>query len=166
MYGHVKSPEHWVNQLLLLHEIQEETGGFTEFVPLGFVHPNTLLFHQGLSRPGPTLGEHLKIHALARLMLAGSINNIQVSWVKLNRGLSQLCLQAGANDYGGTLMEENISREAGATAGQYTSPEEFQELIMEIGRIPAERKTTYTRIKLKVRTQEFPSDQALAAEFA
>ena len=99
-------------------------------------------------------------------MLAGAINNIQVSWVKLNRKLSQLCLQAGANDYGGTLMEENISREAGATAGQYTSPEEFQALIMEIGRIPAERNTTYTRIKIKLRTQEFTSDQALAAEFA
>src|SRR5437899_4512473 len=82
MYGHVETPEHWVNQLLLLREIQSQTGGFTEFVPLGFVHTYTLLFHQGLSRPGPTLGEHLKIHALARLMLAGSINNIQVSWVK------------------------------------------------------------------------------------
>ena len=122
MYGHVETTEHWVNQLLLLREIQEQTGGFTEFVPLGFVHQNTLLFHQGLARSGPTLAEHLKIHALARIMLAGAINNIQVSWVKLNRNLSQLCLHAGANDYGGTLMEENISREAGATAGQYTSP--------------------------------------------
>jgi 7,8-didemethyl-8-hydroxy-5-deazariboflavin synthase CofH subunit len=149
MYGHVETMEHWVNQLLLLREIQSETGGFTEFVPLGFVHLNTLLFHQGLSRPGPTLAEHLKIHALSRLMLAGSINNIQVSWVKLNRGLSSLCLQAGANDFGGTLMEENISREAGATAGQYTSPEEFQSFIRELGRIPAERNTTYSRIQIK-----------------
>jgi 7,8-didemethyl-8-hydroxy-5-deazariboflavin synthase CofH subunit len=149
MYGHVEATEHWVNQLLLLRQIQSETGGFTEFVPLGFVHQNTILFHQGLSRPGPTLAEHLKIHALARLMLAGSINNIQVSWVKLNRGLSKLCLQAGANDFGGTLMEENISREAGATAGQYTSPEEFQSLIRELGRIPAERSTTYSRIQIK-----------------
>src|SRR5258706_484677 len=107
MYGHVETPAHWVNQLLLLRDIQNQTGGFTEFVPLGFVHQNTMLFHQGLSRPGPTLAEHLKIHALARLMLAGYINNIQVSWVKLNRGLSKLCLQAGANDFGGTLMEEN-----------------------------------------------------------
>jgi FO synthase len=149
MYGHVETPGHWVNQLLLLRQIQNETGGFTEFVPLGFVHQNTLLFHQGLSRPGPTLAEHLKIHALSRLMLAGSINNIQVSWVKLNRGLSKLCLQAGANDFGGTLMEENISREAGATAGQYTSPEEFQSFIRELGRIPAERSTTYSRIQIK-----------------
>jgi 7,8-didemethyl-8-hydroxy-5-deazariboflavin synthase CofH subunit len=166
MYGHVETPEHWVNQLLLLREIQEETGGFTEFVPLGFVHTNTLLFHQGLSRPGPTLAEHLKIHALARLMLAGSINNIQVSWVKLNRGLSQLCLQSGANDYGGTLMEENISREAGATAGQYTSPEEFQSLIREIGRIPAERNTTYSRIQIKAPFESFPAEPLLEAEFA
>lgn len=166
MYGHAERPEHWVNQLLLLREVQSETGGFTEFVPLGFVHQNTLLYHQGLSRPGPTLAEHLKIHALARFMLAGSINNIQVSWVKLNRGLSQLCLQAGANDYGGTLMEENISREAGATAGQYTSPEEFQALIREIGRIPAERNTTYSRIHIKEAFESFPAEPLLEPEFA
>ena len=166
MYGHVETPEHWVNQLLLLRAIQEETGGFTEFVPLGFVHQNTLLFHQGLSRAGPTVAEHLKIHALARIMLAGAINNIQVSWVKLNRRLSQLCLHAGANDYGGTLMEENISREAGATAGQYTSPEEFQSLIREIGRIPAERNTTYRRINIKMRPDELISEQSLEPEFA
>src|SRR5215471_19299750 len=166
MYGHVESPEHWVNQLLLFREIQGETGGFSEFVPLGFVHQNTLLFHQGLARSGPTLSEHLKVHALARIMLAGSINNIQVSWVKLNRKLSQLCLNAGANDYGGTLMEENISREAGATAGQYTSPEDFQTLIMEIGRIPAERNTTYSKIHIKLPFEELTSEQALEAEFA
>ena len=166
MYGHVETPEHWVNQLLFLRGIQSETGGFTEFVPLGFVHQNTLLFHQGLARSGPTLAEHLKIHALARLMLAGSIHNIQVSWVKLNRRLSQLCLQAGANDYGGTLMEENISREAGATAGQYTSPEDFQALIREIGRIPAERNTTYSRIRIKEAFESFPAELALEAEFA
>ncbi|MGH9513581.1 MAG: 5-amino-6-(D-ribitylamino)uracil--L-tyrosine 4-hydroxyphenyl transferase CofH [Terriglobales bacterium] len=166
MYGHVETYEHWVNQLLLLREIQQQTGGFTEFVPLGFVHQNTLLFHQGLSRPGPTLAEHLKIHALARVLLAGSINNVQVSWVKLNRRLSQLCLHAGANDYGGTLMEENISREAGATAGQYTSPEDFQSLIMEIGRIPAERNTVYTRIKIKTPCESFSPDQSLEPSFA
>ncbi|HEX6804308.1 MAG TPA: 5-amino-6-(D-ribitylamino)uracil--L-tyrosine 4-hydroxyphenyl transferase CofH [Terriglobales bacterium] len=166
MYGHMETPEHWVNQLLLLRDIQGETGGFTEFVPLGFVHHNTLLFQQGLSRPGPTLAEHLKIHALARLMLAGSIPNIQVSWVKLNRGLSQLCLQAGANDYGGTLMEENISREAGATAGQYTAPEDFQSLIREIGRIPAERNTTYSRIQIRALFEVFPAEPLLEPEFA
>jgi len=166
MYGHVETPEHWVNQLLLFRQIQSETGGFTEFVPLGFVHYNTLLFQQGLSRPGPTLAEHLKIHALARIMLAGSINNIQVSWVKLNRGLSQLCLHAGANDYGGTLMEENISREAGATAGQYTSPEDFQALIRESGRIPAERNTTYSRIHIKLPAADISNQQVMLAEIA
>jgi 7,8-didemethyl-8-hydroxy-5-deazariboflavin synthase CofH subunit len=166
MYGHVESPEHWVNQLLLLREIQQQTGGFTEFVPLGFVHQNTLLFHQGIARPGPTLAEHLKIHALARVLLAGAINNIQVSWVKLNRDLSQLCLHAGANDYGGTLMEENISREAGATAGQYTSPEDFQALILEAGRIPAERNTVYSRINLKLQPEAFTAEQLFEPEFA
>ena len=166
MYGHVETPEHWVNQLLFLRGIQSDTGGFTEFVPLGFVHQNTLLFQQGLARSGPTLAEHLKIHALARLILAGSINNIQVSWVKLNRRLSQLCLHAGANDYGGTLMEENISREAGATAGQYTSPEDFQALIREMGRIPAERNTIYSRLQIKDLFETFPAEAAVEPEFA
>ncbi len=166
MYGHVETPAHWVGQLQLLRDIQSQTGGFTEFVPLGFVHQNTLLFHQGLARSGPTLAEHLKIHALSRLMLAGSINNVQVSWVKLNRKLSQLCLHAGANDYGGTLMEENISREAGATAGQYTSPEDFQSLIREIGRIPAERNTAYSRIRIKDPFESFPAELLLEPEFA
>ena len=166
MYGHVETPAHWVDQILMFRDIQRETGGFTEFVPLGFVHQNTLLFQQGLARSGPTLAEHLKIHALARVMLAGSINNIQVSWVKLNRKLSQLCLHAGANDYGGTLMEENISREAGATAGQYTSPEDFQSLILEAGRIPAERNTTYSRIRIKLPLEGLSYEQAFHAEFA
>jgi 7,8-didemethyl-8-hydroxy-5-deazariboflavin synthase CofH subunit len=172
MYGHTETPAHWVRQMRLLREIQSETGGFTEFVPLGFVHQNTLLFQQGLARTGPTLAEHMKVHALARVLLAGSIDNIQVSWVKLNRHLSQLCLHAGANDYGGTLMEENISREAGATAGQYTSPEDFQSLILEAGRIPAERNTTYSRISIKLPlneneiSAEDSVEHSLEAEFA
>jgi 7,8-didemethyl-8-hydroxy-5-deazariboflavin synthase CofH subunit len=168
MYGHAETTAHWVRQMRLLRSIQAETGGFTEFVPLGFVHQNTLLFAQGLARSGPTLAEHLKVHALARVLLAGAIHNIQVSWVKLNRKLSQLCLHAGANDFGGTLMEENISREAGATAGQYTSPEDFQAMILENGRIPAERNTTYSRIAIKLPWDEsaFTSEQAFEAEFA
>ncbi len=143
MYGHVETPEHWVRHLLLLRDIQKRTGGFTEFVPLGFVPWNTVLYKLGKARPGPTVDEHLKVHALARLLLRGWIENIQVSWVKLGRALSQQCLQAGANDYGGTLMEENISRLAGATAGEYLAPEEFHARIRELGRIPAERTTTY-----------------------
>jgi FO synthase len=145
MYGHRETPEHWVDQLLLLREIQALSGGFTEFVPLGFIHENTLLFAQGLARSGGTVAEHMKVHALARILLAGSINHIQVSWVKLGRELSQLALLAGADDYGGTLFEENISRLAGATAGQYISTMEFQERIVELGRIPAQRNTLYTK---------------------
>lgn len=144
MYGHVEQPENWVNQLILLRDIQKDTGGFTEFVPLAFVHTNTDLFRMGIARPGPTEEESFKVHALARLLLRGWIDNIQVSWVKMGRQLSQKIMQAGANDYGGTLMDENISRLAGATAGQYMAPEEFQQLIREIGRVPAERTTTYT----------------------
>jgi 7,8-didemethyl-8-hydroxy-5-deazariboflavin synthase CofH subunit len=168
MYGHAETTAHWVRQMLLLRKIQSETGGFTEFVPLGFVHQNTLLYAQGLARSGPTLAEHLKVHALARLLLAGSINNLQVSWVKLNRRLSQLCLHAGANDFGGTLMEENISREAGATAGQYTRPEDFQAMILEMGRIPAERNTSYSHIsiKLPLNEDEYAADESVEAEFA
>jgi 7,8-didemethyl-8-hydroxy-5-deazariboflavin synthase CofH subunit len=145
MYGHAETPEHWVNQLLLLRQIQARTGGFTEFVPLGFIHDNTLLFAQDLARAGATLAEHLKVHALARVMLAGSIHHIQVSWVKLGREVSQLSLLAGADDYGGTLFEENISRLAGATAGQYITTEQFQERILELGRVPAQRNTLYTK---------------------
>ncbi len=145
MYGHRETPENWVNQLLLLREIQSRTGGFTEFVPLSFIHDNTLLFAQGLARAGATLEEHLKVHALARVLLAGAINHIQVSWVKLGREVSQLMLLAGADDYGGTLFEESISRLAGATAGEYITTAEFQERILELGRIPAQRNTVYTK---------------------
>lgn len=147
MYGHRETPEHWVNHLLLLREIQSRAGGFTEFVPLGFIHDNTLLFAQRLARPGATLEEHLKVHALARIMLAGSINHIQVSWVKLGRELSQLALLAGADDYGGTLFEENISRLAGAAFGQFVSTDEFQDRILELGRVPAQRNTVYTEYR-------------------
>ncbi len=153
MYGHVEEPEHWVDQLLLFRAMQSETGGFTEFVPLGFVHQHTDLYLKGLARPGPTLDEHLKIHALARVLLAGSINNVQVSWVKLSREVSQMCLQAGANDYGGTLMDENISRLAGATSGQYLGAEEFHQRIRELGRVPAERNTTYTKMNFELRPE-------------
>ena len=148
MYGHVETPAHWVNQFCLLRDIQKETGGFTEFVPLGFIHPNTPLFQRGDARPGPRVEEHLRVHALARLMLQGRIDNIQVSWVKLGRELSLRCLNAGANDYSGTLMEENISRSAGATEAECLAPGEIRERIREAGRIPAERSTTYRLLKI------------------
>jgi 7,8-didemethyl-8-hydroxy-5-deazariboflavin synthase CofH subunit len=143
MYGHTESPEHWVRHLLLLREIQKETGGFTEFVPLGFIHSQTKLFQIGGARPGHSPHEDLIVHALARVMLHGYIHNIQVSWVKLGFEQSLACLEAGANDFGGTLMEESISKAAGANFGEYVSPGEFRALIRTIGRIPAERSTTY-----------------------
>jgi FO synthase len=156
MYGHSETPEHWVNQMLLFRAIQSRTGGFTEFVPLGFIHENTLLFSQGLARDGGTMADHMKVHALARLVFAGSINHIQVSWVKLGREASQLALLAGADDYGGTLFEENISRLAGSTAGQYTSTAEFQERIFELGRSPAQRNTLYTQYFDVAQTRPLP----------
>lgn len=148
MYGHTETEEHWVKHLLLLRDIQKETGGFTEFVPLGFVHQNTQLYQSGDARPGPTEDEHLKVHALSRLMLQGWIDNIQVSWVKMSRETAQACLNAGANDYGGTLMDENISRLAGATSGEYLSPEEFHTRIRELGRVPAQRNSLYKLLQV------------------
>ena len=148
MYGHLETEEHWVRHLMLLRDVQKETGGFTEFVPLGFVHEFTQLYRSGDARPGPTVEEHLKVHALSRLMLQGWIDNIQVSWVKMSREVTQACLRAGANDYGGTLMNENISRLAGATSGEYLSPEDFHERIHELGRIPAERTTLYKIVQM------------------
>lgn len=143
MYGHRENGRHWVNHMLLLRDIQKETGGITEFVPLGFVHENTALYQQGLARPGPTPEEDIRVHALARVLLNDTIPNLQVSWVKMGRRMSQLCLRAGANDFGGTLMEESISRMAGSTEGQMIWPYEFRELIRQIGRVPAERSTGY-----------------------
>jgi FO synthase len=148
MYGHTERPEHWVRHLMLLRDIQKETGGFTEFVPLGFVHEMTQLYRSGDARPGPTTEEHLRVHALSRLMLQGWIDNIQVSWVKMSREMAQSCMRAGANDYGGTLIDENISRLAGSTSGQYISPEEFRDRIRELGRVPAERTTVYGIVKV------------------
>src|SRR5213595_960405 len=143
MYGHVEEPPDWVRHMLLLRAIQKRTGGFTEFVPLGFIHENTRLYRNGGARPGAKREEHLRVHALARVLLHGAIKNLQVSWVKLGFEKSLACLQAGANDFSGTLMEENISKAAGATFGEYVSPEEFRAKIRSIGRVPAERTTTY-----------------------
>jgi len=143
MYGHVEDSADWVRHILLLRSIQKRTGGFTEFVPLGFIHENTRLFKHGGARPGAKRDEHLRVHALARVLLHGAIKNIQVSWVKLGFEASLACLNAGANDFSGTLMEENISKAAGATFGEYVSPQDFRRMIRSIGRIPAERTTTY-----------------------
>jgi FO synthase len=156
MYGHVEEPADWVRHLLLLRSIQNRTGGFTEFVPLGFIHENTRLYRHGGARPGARLEEHLRVHALSRLLLHGAIRNVQVSWVKLGFETSLACLQAGANDFGGTLMEESISKAAGATFGEYVSPEEFRAKIRTIGRVPAERSTTYKIRRLFEKPEDDP----------
>ena len=157
MYGHVEEPADWVRHILLLRSIQKRTGGFTEFVPLGFIHENTRLYKHGGARPGARRDEHLLVHALSRILLHGAIKNVQVSWVKLGFETSLACLNAGANDFSGTLMEENISKAAGATFGEYVSPEAFRRMIFSIGRVPAERTTTY-----KIRRVFHSEDEAPA----
>jgi 7,8-didemethyl-8-hydroxy-5-deazariboflavin synthase CofH subunit len=146
MYGHVETSAHVARHIALLRRIQQETGGFTEFVPLGFIWENTKLYHDGKVTPQPKGLRDLRIYATSRLMLRGVIDNLQTSWVKLGHRLAQLTLRAGCNDFGGTLMEESISREAGADAGEYTSVEEIQALVRSMGRIPVERTTLYGRV--------------------
>lgn len=166
MYGHVEEPADWVRHLLLLRSIQKRTGGFTEFVPLGFIHQNTRLYKHGGARPGAMRDEHLRVHALSRVLLHGAICNVQVSWVKLGIETSLACLQAGGNDFGGTLMEENISKAAGATFGEYVSPEEFRAYVRKIGRVPAERSTTYKIRRTFERPEDDPPPAPPALRFA
>jgi 7,8-didemethyl-8-hydroxy-5-deazariboflavin synthase CofH subunit len=146
MYGHIETPEQIARHLVLLRDIQKRTGGFTEFVPLRFIHTFTELYKRGLVEPPPTGALDFRIYAFSRLMLRGWIDNLQTSWVKLGEGLSQLTLLAGCNDFGGTLMEESITKAAGGEAGEYLPEERIRELILEIGRIPVQRNTTYGRI--------------------
>ena len=153
MFGHVDAPPHWVAHLRRLRRIQEDTGGFTEFVPLPFVHRNAPIYLAGRARPGPTPEDTIRMHAVARIVLDGVIHNVQVSWVKLGVQASTTILRSGANDFGGTLMEETISRMAGAEWGIRMEPDAFDDAIRSIGRIPAVRDTTYERIEVRT-----PSD--------
>ncbi len=143
MYGHIERPEHVAAHMGLIRELQKQTGGFTEFVPLGFIHERNLLGNIGFSRPGPSAADDLRLIAVARLFLRPGIRNVQMSWVKMGRKLSQLSLNAGANDFGGTLMEESISRESGSDHGENLPAEDMRRLIREMGRVPIERSTTY-----------------------
>lgn len=143
MYGHIERPAQVVGHLNLLRALQKESGGFTEFVPLGFIHEKNRLGHRVGTRPGPSAADDLRLIAVARLFFRPWITNIQVSWVKMGLKLSQLALLAGANDFGGTLMEESISRESGAQHGENLPPEEIRRLIREMGRVPVQRSTTY-----------------------
>ncbi|WP_084332416.1 5-amino-6-(D-ribitylamino)uracil--L-tyrosine 4-hydroxyphenyl transferase CofH [Marinobacterium jannaschii] len=145
MYGHVDQPRHWAEHLILLRDIQKETGGFTEFVPLGFIHYETALYNDNPDqvRPGPTRDEHFKMHAVARLVLQGQIDNIQASWVKMGPDVAAQMLRAGANDLGGTLMNESISRAAGGQHGQEVTPQDMIEQIHRAGFEASQRSTLY-----------------------
>jgi FO synthase len=145
MYGHVDAPPHWVAHLRRIARIQGESGGFTEFVPLPFVHQNAPIYLAGKARPGSTHDEDRRMHAVARILLDGWIPNVQVSWVKLGVDACRELLRGGANDFGGTLMEETISRMAGAEWGIRMEVDQFHDAIRSIGRIPVERTTTYGR---------------------
>jgi len=147
MFGHVDAPPHWVGHLRRLARIQADTGGFTEFVPLPFVHQHAPIYLAGKARPGATSAEQLRMHAVARILLDGLIENIQVSWVKMGVEACQTVLRSGANDFGGTLMEETISRMAGAEWGIEMTPDQFDDAIRAIGRTPVVRTTTYERVE-------------------
>jgi FO synthase len=143
MYGHIEHAQSWARHLLALRDLQVETGGLTEFVPLPFVHMEAPMYLKGMARRGPTFREAVLMHAVARLALHPQITNIQTSWVKMGPQGAAACLNAGANDLGGTLMNESISRAAGTEHGQEFPPEAMEDLIRSIGRIPEQRTTLY-----------------------
>jgi FO synthase len=143
MYGHVERYEHWARHLLRIRALQVETGGFTEFVPLPFVHMEAPIYLKGRARRGPTFLESVLMHAVARLALHPVLTNIQTSWVKMGPEGVKVCLQSGANDLGGTLMDETITRSAGAVHGQEMTPARMESIIRSIGRTPRQRTTTY-----------------------
>ncbi len=145
MYGHIETPGHIARHLVLIRTLQQRTGGFTEFVPLRFIHTLTQLYRKGLVMPPPVGLLDLRVYATSRLLLRGWIDNLQTSWVKLGTELAQLTLQAGCNDFGGTLMEESISKSAGADFGEYLPEADIIALIRAAGRIPVQRTTTYGR---------------------
>ncbi|MDR2830717.1 MAG: 5-amino-6-(D-ribitylamino)uracil--L-tyrosine 4-hydroxyphenyl transferase CofH [Methanobrevibacter sp.] len=148
MYGHVESLKNRVEHLDIIRKIQKETGGFTEFVPLPFMHNKAPIFLKGKSNPGTSGTEDLKVYAISRLMFHEDLKNIQISWVKLGFKFSQICLLSGANDLGGTLGEENISKSAGASYGSRTEIGNLKQIIENIGRIPALRDTLYENINI------------------
>ena len=143
MYGHVDQPHHWVGHLRLLRDLQGETGGFTEFVPLPFVHISAPIYLAGVARPGPTVRDNRAVHAVARLMLHGRIDHVQCSWVKLGPEQCHTVLAGGVDDLGGTLMEETISRMAGSAYGSRKSVDELEAMVQAVGRNPRQRTTSY-----------------------
>ena len=155
MYGHMEQYKHVARHLLRIRDLQEKTGGFTEFVILPFIHMESPIYLKGRARKGPTFREAILIHAISRLVLHPLFKNIQASWTKLGHEGVRACLQAGVNDLGGTLMNETITRAAGAAHGQETSPEEMEEIIRSIGRSPRQRSTTYGEVTELQRQKSF-----------
>jgi len=146
MFGHVDAPRHWARHLLAIRRLQAKTGGFTEFVPLPFVHMESPLWHKGRARSGPTLRESVLMHAVARLALHPLIPNIQTSWVKMGAEGASLCLQAGANDLGGTLMYESITRAAGGANGQLMETADLRAIAARCARPLRQRTTLYEAV--------------------
>jgi len=171
MYGHVETTEHKAKHLELLRSIQKQTGGFTEFVPLSFVHKEAPMYNHNLVNgisPGPTGQDVIKMHAVSRIMLNKFIDNIQVSWVKEGAKMSQLLLDAGVNDFGGTLINESISTSAGSEFGQLMKPKEIRSLITSAGRVPAQRNSVYGIVKVfdeNNKEKESLLDEAEASKF-
>lgn len=149
MYGHVDRPENWARHLIHVRDLQAQTGGFTEFVPLPFVHMEAPLYLKGRARKGPTFREAILMHAVSRIVLHGFIDNIQASWVKMGHAGVVACLNAGVNDLGGTLMNESITRAAGSEHGQETSPQMMLDMIASAGRIAKQRSTAYGEVALE-----------------
>jgi FO synthase len=143
MYGHTEGPRNWARHLIALREQQKRSGGFTEFVPLPFVHMEAPIYVRGRARKGPTFREAILMHAVGRIALHPWITNVQASWVKLGMAGARVALRCGANDLGGTLMNESISRAAGAAHGQEAPPERLEQAIRSVGRVPAQRTTLY-----------------------
>jgi FO synthase subunit 2 len=151
MYGHIETPGHWIRHMDLLRSIQKDTGGFTEFVPLSLIHQEAPMYSKGLVpgvRRGATGADVVKMHALGRLMLGPSMRNVQSSWVKEGPKLSQHLLTVGANDLGGTLINESISTSAGAQFGQLVPPAELRRMVRDVERVPAQRSTTYDLLRV------------------
>lgn len=159
MYGHIERPVHWARHLLRIKTLQARTGGFTEFVPLPFVHMEAPVYWKGRARKGPSFREAVLMHAVARLVLYPLINNIQVSWVKMGKKGVQVCLQAGANDMGGTLMNESITRAAGGEFGQELPPAQMEAVISSIGRTAAQRTTLYQPVPEERRAASFQAEE-------
>jgi len=157
MFGHIDRYEHWARHLMRVRDLQIDTGGFTEFVPLPFVHMEAPIYLKGKSRPGPTFRETILMHAVARLTLHPHITNIQASWVKLGADGVGHCLNAGVNDLGGTLMDESISRSAGASHGQEMTPQRLEQIIRSSGRLPRQRNTVYGNAPVAMRERAFAS---------